>query len=178
MKTYALLAVASLTLSLPALAAEGEGGGMDMSKMGPWTRKPTQPAKTKKEVLAFLALEEALAQKGDFAGALKNIDFPVFMYTDGPNGVPEAAPWDEAAYTQAMKGFWDNRPKDMKVKNKPTITVLSDSLVTFVNDFTITMGKQKFSGQNHGVLVKVGGAWKWKVMGEAGWGGMGAEPAP
>ena len=39
------------------------------------------------------------------------------------------------------------------------------------------MGKQKLSGRNSSMLVKIGGAWKWKMMAEAGWGGMGPPPA-
>ena len=81
-----------------------------------------------------------------------------------------------------MKPFFENMPKDSKMTHKPTITVLSDSLANVVlDDFTMTIGKQKMSGRNAGLLVKRDGQWKWKVMVEAGWGGMkqpAAAPAP
>ena len=56
--------------------------------------------------------------------------------------------------------------------HKPTITVLSDSLANVVDDFTMTMGKQKITGKNASLLVKRDGQWKWKSMVEAGYGGM------
>ena len=37
--------------------------------------------------------------------------------------------------------------------------------------------KAKMVGRNTGVLVKRDGKWKWKVMAEAGWGGMSANGA-
>lgn len=54
---------------------------------------------------------------------------------------------------------------------------LSDSLVNVVDDFTMTMNKQKISGRNAGLLVKRDGKWMWKTMVEAGWGGMSSMPA-
>jgi hypothetical protein len=63
-------------------------------------------------------------------------------------------------------------PKDLKMTHKPTITVLSDSLVMATDNFTMTLGKQKVTGQNATLLVKRDGQWKWKVMAEAGYGGM------
>ncbi len=56
--------------------------------------------------------------------------------------------------------------------HKPTITVLSDSLATFTDDFTLTTGGKKYNGRNGGLLVKRDGQWKWKTMYEAGWGDM------
>jgi hypothetical protein len=41
----------------------------------------------------------------------------------------------------------------------------------------MTQGKTKMTGRNTAVLVKRDGQWKWKVMGEAGWGGMENMPA-
>lgn len=175
-----MLVCAFMLVTTSALAEDkagqkpGAGGppGMDMSKMGPWTRKPTNEKQTKKEVTEFFKSEEALAKKGDFEGALGRIDFPVYMITDDSKGVAEAEAWNREKYTQAMKPFWDHMPKDMKTTHKPNIVVLSDSLVNVTDDFSMTMGKTKMSGRNMSVLVKRDGQWKWKVMGEAGWGGM------
>jgi hypothetical protein len=40
------------------------------------------------------------------------------------------------------------------------------------DDFSMTMGKDKLSGRSASLLIKKGGQWKWKMMSEAGWGGM------
>ncbi len=147
--------------------------GMDMSKMGPWTRKVKNEKALKKEIEQFFKEEDAIAKKGDFAAALARVDFPVYMVTDDANGMAKAEVWNQEKYTASMKPFYENMPKDAKTTHKPSITVLSDSLVNIVDDFTMSMGKQKMSGRNASVLVKVDGKWKWKVMAEAGWG----EPA-
>lgn len=167
----------SATAATAAWAEDPKGGGMDMSKMGPWTRKPTDEAKTKKEIVEFFKAEEELAKKGDFEAVLGRIDFPVFMLTDDAKGTPEAASYDRAAYAEMMKPMYENMPKDLVTTHKPTVTVLSDSLVNVTDDFTMTVGKQKLTGRNMTVLVKRDGQWKWKVMGEAGWGGMSGPPA-
>jgi hypothetical protein len=177
---HSLLAAAIISLSLPTLAGAEEpkapaAAGPDMSKMGPWSRKPKNEKQVKKEILDFFKQEEELAKKGDFDGSVARIDFPVFMVTDDASGVPEADAWNKEKYTAQMKPFWDNMPKDMKVTHKPTIVILSDSLATITDDFTMTMGKQKFSGRNSSMVVKRDGQWKWKTMAEAGWGGM-SEP--
>lgn len=171
-RTLIALALAA-SLSTPAFAQDPAA---DMAKMGPWSRKPTNEKQTKKEIAEFFKTEEELAKKGDFAGAQARVDFPVFMLTDDSKGAPEAAAWSKEQWTEMMKPFWENMPKDMKVTHKHTITVLSDSLVNVTDDFTMTMGKQKLSGRNQAVLIKKDGAWKWKVMTEAGWGGMGSAP--
>lgn len=147
-------------------------GAMDMSKMGPGARKPTNEAKTKKEISDFFKKQEELHKKGDMEGMLSAIDFPVFMLTDDLKGVPESKLYSREEYTAMMKPMFENMPKDMKLTHKPTPVVLSDSLVSVTDDFTMTMGKQKVSGRNAGLLVKVDGQWKWKAMVEAGWGGM------
>jgi hypothetical protein len=169
---YSMLACAALFVAGTAVAQEQPAGGMDMSKMGPWSRKPTNEKQTKKEITEFFKAEEELMKKNDFEGSLARYDFPVYMFTDDANGVPEAAEWSREKYAAMMKPFWENMPKDMKMTHKPTVVVLSDSLVTFTDDFTMSQGKNKMSGRSTGVLVKRDGQWKWKVMGEAGWGGM------
>ncbi len=157
--------------------AEAAAPGMDMSKMGPWSRKPTNEKATKKEVEEFFKAEDELAKKGDMDGMLARVDFPIWMATDDSKGDIDAKPFDKDAYVKAMKPFYENMPKDAKTTHKPTITVLSDTLVTVTDDFTMTANKHKMAGKNSGLLVKVGGAWKWKMMAEAGWGGMENMPA-
>jgi hypothetical protein len=103
---------------------------------------------------------------------LERVDFPVYMATDDMKGKVEAKETSKDDYIKMMKPFYENMPKDSKTTHKPTITVLSDSLALVVDDFTMTMGKQKVTGKNGGLLVKIDGTWKWKAMVEAGWGGM------
>jgi hypothetical protein len=148
-----------------------------MTTMGPWTRKSKNEKQVKKEVMDFFKQAEELAKKADFEGALARVDFPVFMITDDANGTPETDAWTKEKYTAQMKPFWDNMPKDMKVTHKQNIVVLSDSLVSYTDDFTMTMGKQKMSGRSAGILIKRDGQWKWKTMAEAGWGGLSGKQA-
>jgi hypothetical protein len=156
-----------------APAAQGTGmQGMDMSKMGPQARKPTNEAATKKEIMAFFKQMEENMKKGDLEADVAAVDFPVYMVTDDMKGVPEAKEFNREQYTAMMKPAHENMPKDTKMTHKPTITVLSDSLANVVDEYTMTMGKQKMSGRNGGLLVKRDGQWKWKTMVEAGWGGM------
>ncbi len=152
-------------------------GGPDMSKMGPWSRKPANEKQTKKEIADFFKEEEDLMKKGDPQSMLARIDFPVYMLTDDSKGVPKAEEWNKEKYTAVMKPMMENMPKDMKMTHKQSVTVLSDSLVNVTDDFTMTMGKNKLSGRSLSVLVKRDGQWKWKVMGEAGWGDMPTPPA-
>src|SRR5262249_37308897 len=116
--------------------------------------------------------QDELGKKGDFAGYVARVDFPVYMITDDSKGVPEEVAMTREQFTAIMKGFFEGMPKDAKVTHKPNIVVLSDSLVNITDDFTMTVGKQKMSGRNAGLLIKKDGQWKWKSMTEAGWGGM------
>ena len=181
----------SLVLTAPAWAHDqksppatgGSGTPTDMTKMGPWTRKPANEAKVKKEIEAFFKEEEALMKQRDFDAELARIDFPVFMATDDSKGIPKAELYDRQHYAEMMKPMFDQTPADMQLTRKTDITVLSDSLATYTCDFTVTAGKEKHSGRNSGLLVKRDGQWKWKAMYEAGWGdypatGVGGSGAP
>lgn len=192
MKAIQLAALALCTLAAPVLAQQqpmpqqqpppqqpqqqpsaATGGSQDMmSKMGPWTRKPTNEAKTKQDVNAFLKQEDEIMKKRDFQGSLARIDFPLFMVTDDSKGVPKAKLYNRADYEREMKGMWEDMPPDLKVTHRPTITVLSDSLVSVTDDYRMTMGGKTMNGRNQAVLVKRDGQWKWKEMVEAGWGDM------
>jgi hypothetical protein len=163
----------------PAASAQApaQAPAMDLTAMGPGARKPTNEAQTKKEALAFFKNQEELGKKGDFEGAMATYDFPVYMATDDLKGVPETKEYSREEFVAMMKPFYENMPKDMKVTHKPTITVLSDSLVMATDDFTMTLGKQKITGKNAALLVKRDGQWKWKSLIEAGYGGMPSEGA-
>jgi hypothetical protein len=94
------------------------------------------------------------------------------MATDDSKGVPSGEAWDQDRFVSTMKPFWDHMPKDYKVTDKLTTTVLSDSLVDVVDDVSMTIGKHKMASRNQTLLVKRDGKWKAKVMVEAGWGDM------
>lgn len=167
-----LLAGSAFAQSKMEAPAAAPAGAPDMSKMGPWTRKPTAEKQTKKEITEFIAQMDALCQKGEFEGMVNKVDFPVYMITDDAKGTPEAQAMNRQQYTAMMRPFFESKPKDMKVTHKPTIAVLSDSLVSLTDDFTMSTGGTKMSGRSAGLLVKRDGEWKWKSMTEAGWGGM------
>lgn len=172
----AAAAPASAPAAAPAAAPAGPPG-MDMSKMGPWSRKPTDEKKIKKEIAEFFKAEEETAKKGDMEAMAARVDFPVYMATDDASGKTEAKAFGKDEYIAMMKPMVEHMPKDMKTTHKPTVKVLSDSLVMVTDDFTMTMGKNKMTGSNGALLVKVGDQWKWKMMVEAGWGGMPTPPA-
>ncbi|MGQ0505124.1 MAG: hypothetical protein ACT4TC_07355 [Myxococcaceae bacterium] len=147
---------------------------MDMSKMGPWTRKPANEGAVKKEITEFMKKEEELMKTGDFSALTARIDFPVYMATDDASGNSEAMEYSKEKYVARMKPMMDNMPKDMKTSHKANITVLSDAMVVVTDDCTTQMGKQKYQGRSASMLVKKNGNWMWKVMAEPGWGGMSA----
>jgi hypothetical protein len=109
-------------------------------------------------------------KKGDLTAAIARVDFPFFGVTDDSNGIPKTDIYDRQKYEEMMKSMFAQMPKDMEMTRNTKITVLSDSLAMFTCDFTTTMGKEKLSGRNAGVMVKRDGQWKWKAMFEAGWG--------
>jgi hypothetical protein len=155
-----------------ALAVLTQQSVPDMSKMGPWTRKPTNEDKIKKDVTAFLKQEDMMMQTQDQQGMLRRIDFPVFMVTDDQQGAVEAKAYTREQYVAIMKPMWDNPPKQIQITHNHDITVLSDSLVSLVDDFTLDMGQGKKKGKSSTFLIKKDGEWKWKFLAEAGWGGM------
>ena len=153
-------------------AATGGAGqqAMDMNKMGPWTRKPTQEAKTKKEVQAFLKEEDDIMKRRDFQASVARVDFPVFMVTDDSKGVPKSEAYDQQKYTEMMRPMMEQGPEATNIKHNYDLTVLSDSLVSFSDDYTLTMEGKKRNGRSSGLLIKTNDGWKWKAYFEPGWG--------
>lgn len=156
----------------PASGGSGSPQAMDMSKMGPWTRKPTNEAKTRKEIEAFIKEEDAIMKRRDFEAAAARVDFPIFMATDDSKGVPKAEPHDRQKYTDMMKPMFEQTPADIQVRHNLDITVLSDSLASVTDNYTWSAGGKKYSGRNASLLVKQDGQWKWKAFFEAGWSDM------
>jgi hypothetical protein len=144
-------------------------------------RKPANEAAVRREVEAFVRQEDVLAARNEVEGRLDRVDFPVYMVTDDVHGAPEAGLTSREQYLAEMKPFWDSMPKDAKLTHKLAVSVLSDSLAVVTDDYTMTMGPKRVVARNSAMVVKRGGQWRWKVMAEAGWGGMspetGAAPA-
>ena len=158
--------------SPPAEGMGGSGTPMDMSKMGPWTRKPTNESKTKKEIDAWVKEGDAIMKRRDFQADIARADFPIYMATDDSKGVPMAETYDRQKYTEMMQPMFEQMPADMQIKHDLDITVLSDSLVSVTDKYTTTVEGKKYDGRNSGLLVKRDGQWKWKAFFEAGWGDM------
>ncbi len=188
MKRLLLANVAVAILGITAFA-QGQGQGQttrpgmtqgqpfDINKMGPWTRKPKNEQATMKEISAFMKEEEQIMKQGNLQAALERVDFPVYMATDDSQGMPMAREFSRDEYNTMMRPVFEAFPKDAKITHKHTIHVLSDSLATINDDFTMTANQKTYSGRSHGLLVKRDGRWKWKTMVEAGWGDMSAAAA-
>jgi hypothetical protein len=158
---------------------QSQAGTVDLTKMGPWTRKPSNEQQISKEITEFFNQEEQVMKKGDFNAAIARIDFPVFMATDDSRGTTMAREYSREEYVSMMKPMFESMPKDIKVTHKPNIHVLSDSLASIYDEFTMTTGQsqQKMMGRSSALLVKKDGRWMWKTMIEPGWGDMSATGA-
>ncbi|MBI5544671.1 MAG: hypothetical protein HY901_12335 [Deltaproteobacteria bacterium] len=161
----------------PAAPSAGQPT-MDLTKVGPASRKPKDEKVVKKEVDDFLKQHDETAKKNDLNAMMVMMDFPVFMVTDDAKGVVEAKLFSKDEYVATMKPWFENMPKDMTTTHKYATTILSDALVEVTDDSTTTVGKQKTSGKSVSILVKREGKWMWKSMVEAGWGGMEKQPRP
>ena len=146
---------------------------MDMGKLGPASRKPTDEKKIKDEIVAFCKKGEQVETASNIDLMASMFDFPIYMVTDDAKDQVEAKLWSREDFVAAMKPMMDAMPKDAKVSHKPTITVLSDALASVTDEYTQNSpsNKTKFTAKTSGLLVKVNGMWKWKVQSQAGWGG-------
>ncbi len=176
-----LFALLASFLALPAFAGDpAPAGGMpDMTKMGPWSRPVTDP--DTKGVDAYFAAMEAAMDKGDLEAAANLVDFPVLMVTDDAHGKALHAEVDRAHWTQMMAPFANMSPEGKKhmtmtAKNRPEF--LSNDLAFVISDITVTMAGKQHSNKSVTMLTRVGGAWKAKMMAEAGWGDMDPNAAP
>ena len=160
----------------PSMAAAAPAPAMDWTKVGAPSRKPTDEKKTKKEVEEFFKQGDLAESKHDEAAMLAMNDFPLYMATDDSAGMPSGSMVTKEQYLAMMSGM-AGMPKDLKTTHKRTLSVISDSLVNVVDDFTMTEGKIKANGRNMALVVKIDGNWKWKSMVEAGWGHMMANEA-
>jgi hypothetical protein len=66
---------------------------------------------------------------------------------------------------------------NVKVTHKPNVFLLSDSLASVNDQWTMTVGKRTMTGRSATLLVRTAGHWRIKSMTEAGWGDMMKEKA-
>lgn len=165
----AVVAVVVLAVPLSTLAAETTPDPSD--PMQGWKPpKVRNEQKDRAEIQKLFKAMEAAGKKGDVDAAASLIDFPVLMLTDDSKGEAHGAAWSREQWVETMEPFYKPMP-DMKVKEKPNVFLISDSLATVTNVATITMGKGKpITTRNSMLLARVGGEWKVKAMVEGGWG--------
>jgi uncharacterized protein (TIGR02246 family) len=163
----ALLAIPSL-----ALAAHDAADASSNPMEGWKPPKVTSEAKDKQEIQALLRSMEAAGKKGDLEAAAALVDFPVMMMTDDSKGQGKAEAWDRDRWTEVMRPFYAKPMEDVKVKHKPTIFLLSDSLASVQDTATMTMGEgaKPVTVRNSMLLVRTDGKWRVKAMAEGGWG--------
>jgi Domain of unknown function (DUF4440) len=162
------VAVVALAFTVP-LGARAKDAADPMAAWKP--RKVMNAEKDKKEIGAlFMAMHEA-GKKGDVDAAAALVDFPVLMVTDDSQGQAMSDSWTREKWLQVMKPFYSPHP-EMKVKHKPAITLLTDSLATIADEATITMGKKTVTARSSTMAIRKDGKWLIKAMVEGGWGDM------
>lgn len=165
------LIVSSVVLAGSALAAEPkQPAASTADPMAAW-RPPrvVNEARDRQEILALFQKMEQAGKQADLDAAAALVDFPVLMVTDDSKGEAYGEPWTREQWIQAMRPFYE-KPMDMQIQHKPTISVLTDSLATVVDRATFTMGGKTITTRSSTLLVRKGGQWKIKALVEGGWG--------
>lgn len=171
---FAVAAVVALAAPLSALAAEPAAGSDPMQGWRP--PKVKNEKQDRAEITKLFKTMEAAGKKGDIEAAAALVDFPVLMLTDDSKGEAHGGAWSREQWVKMMEPFYKPMP-DMKVTEKPTVFLISDSLAAVTNIATITMGKKPpMTTRNAMLLARVGGEWKVKAMVEGGWGDSMAGP--
>jgi hypothetical protein len=174
MKTT-LCSLIVLGLSATALAQDkgnapaGAGAGVDMSKMGPLSRKVTK--EDKKGVDELYKTTEDAWMKGDVNALADSCDFPVIMLSDDSKGEVKHYTVTREQWVGMMSQFVQGMPKDVKMKNSHKAAFLSDDLAAVIEEHSMS-GKMKGSWKAFSVVTLRDGKWKFKQMAEAGWGDM------
>ena len=165
------LALSLLTLAAPTLSAEEKAPEGD--PMAGWKpRKVTREQQDRKEIEALLKAMDDAGKKGDVEAGAALIDFPVLMVTDDSKGEASGMAWTREQWVEMMKPFYAQPMKDTTVAHRPTVFLVSDSLATLGDEWTMTTKGKKTTGRSSMVLVRTGGKWKAKAMMESGWGDM------
>lgn len=173
-----LLAMLAMCLvpSLAFAAEEKTAATPADDPMAGWVPpKVKNEVKDKKEITALFQAMETAAKSGDLEAAAALVDFPVMMMTDDSKGEAMGEPWSREQWVEVMEPFYAKPQKDMKVKHKPTIFLISDSLASVDDVCTMTMGGKTMTSRNSMFLVRREGKWRVKGMAEGGWGDMMAQ---
>jgi uncharacterized protein (TIGR02246 family) len=165
------LVLAMLLVPSLALAAEEKPAAGSGDPMAGWTPpKVKNEAKDKQEIQALFKAMEAASRTGDLDAGAALIDFPVTMITDDKKGQASGDAWSREQWTQVMKPFYDKPMKDAKVTHKPTIFLLTDSLASVTDVYTMTQGGKSITARTAMLLARTDGKWRVKAMVEGGWG--------
>lgn len=160
-----------------ALAAEEKAAATPENPMAKWVPpKVTNAAKDKQEIQGLFRSMETAARTGDLDAATALVDFPVTMMTDDSKGEAMGEAWTREQWVQAMKPMYDKPMKDVKVTHRPTIFLLSDSLATVDDVWTMARGGKTMTSRSSMFLVRKDGKWLVKAMAEGGWGDVMAAP--
>jgi hypothetical protein len=173
MKRFVVVAIA-VVLALPVLAAEpAKAGAQDENPMHGWVpRKVKNEAADRKEIQAFFKRMENASKTGDVEAAAALVDFPVTMITDDSQGQAGGDTWTREKWIEVMKPFYAKPNPEMRMTHKATIHVVSDSLASVYDEFTMSAGKQQYGGRSAMLLIRRDGKWLAKTMMEGGWGDM------
>jgi hypothetical protein len=171
MKRITLSLLTLFAFALPARAAE-QATGSATDPMASWVPpKITKEAQDRKEIAAVCKAMDAARDRGDVNAAADLVDFPVLMATDDSSGEAKTASWNREKWVEVMAPFYKPMP-NAKMTTKPSVVLLTDSLASMTDQWTMTTGKKKLSGRSATLFVRVNGQWKVKSMAEGGWGDM------
>jgi uncharacterized protein (TIGR02246 family) len=179
MKTLilAVLLAPSLALGASPEAGAKHETSVTADPMANWTPpKVKSEAKDKQEIQALLRAMESAATTGDLDAAAALVDFPVTMITDDSKGEASGDAWSREQWTQVMKPFYEKPMKDAKTTHKPTIFLLTDSLASVDDVWTMRQGGKTMTSRTSMLVIRKEGKWRVKAMAEGGWGDMGAAP--
>ena len=168
------LTLATLFVFAPAgFAADQATAAQDKDNpMAGWVpRKVTREQQDRKEITALFTAMHQAGQKGDPAAAAELVDFPVLMVTDDSQGEAKSDMWGREKWVEVMTPHFKPKP-NVKVTHKPTVFLLSDSLASVNDQWTMTVGKRTMTGRSATLLVRTAGQWRIKSMTEGGWGDM------
>jgi hypothetical protein len=163
-----LFAIVPASFAAEQTATPGSAG----DPMAGWVpRKVTREQQDRKEIAAFMKQLSEAGKKGDLEAAAALVDFPVLMVTDDSKGEAMTDSWDRERWMEVMRPFYKPMP-GVKMTDKPTVSMLTDSLAAVVNQWTMTAAKKTRSGRSAVLLVRKEGQWRIKSMMEGGWGDM------
>lgn len=156
--------------------AGGYGEPMDMTKVGPLSRKVTTPDRNGVE--ALIRASDKAWMSGDVQAVAELHDFPVHMSTDDSKGEFKGEEWSRDQFVEMMGEMVSKTPRDITFKHKLTPHFLSDTLAVVVDEPTMMKGNTKLGTfKSVAVVVKKDGRWLFKEGLEAGWGDMANQQA-